>query len=304
MSILVREIMVSVLAFLSVVAIGASILVSRMQKRKIVEIRLKDNIETKAGETVSHKRLGILEFLQKVGNVVSHGHPSTSLYEQLIRAGYLGTAAPAIYTGIKMLMFVIGLVGTAILVIPVETYFTTKVTLAFLGGTVFFFVPNVIVMMQLRKRHEEVRRHLPEAIDLLEICVSSGIGLDMAWNIVADEVQHVSPVLANAMALTNFEIHLGVGRAEAMRHMAVRTAVDELSSLAALLTQTERFGTSIADTLRVFATSMRDERSSTMEESAEKLAVKLLFPMILFIFPAVLITAVGPAAITIAEEMF
>ena len=296
--------MVSVLAFLSVVAIGASILVSRMQKRKIVEIRLKDNIETKAGETVSHKRLGILEFLQKVGNVVSHGHPSTSLYEQLIRAGYLGTAAPAIYTGIKMLMFVIGLVGTAILVIPVETYFTTKVTLAFLGGTVFFFVPNVIVMMQLRKRHEEVRRHLPEAIDLLEICVSSGIGLDMAWNIVADEVQHVSPVLANAMALTNFEIHLGVGRAEAMRHMAVRTAVDELSSLAALLTQTERFGTSIADTLRVFATSMRDERSSTMEESAEKLAVKLLFPMILFIFPAVLITAVGPAAITIAEEMF
>jgi tight adherence protein C len=296
--------MVSVLTFFSVVAIGGSIVVSRMQKRKIVETRLKDNTGTEEGEPVSHKKSGILQFLQKVGNIVSHGHPSTDLYEQLIRAGYLGTTAPAIYTGIKMLLFVIGLAGTAILVIPVETYFTTKITLIFLGGAIVFFVPNVVVVLQLRKRHEEICRHLPEAIDLLEICVSSGIGLDMAWNIVADEVKHVSPVLANAMALTNFEIHLGVSRAEAMRHMAVRTAVDELSSLAALLTQTDRFGTSIADTLRIFAASMREERSSAIEENAEKLVVKLLFPMVLFIFPAVLITAVGPAVITITEVLF
>jgi tight adherence protein C len=304
MSILTQEIMVSVLTFFSVVAIGGSIVVSRMQKRKIVETRLKDNTGTEEGEPVSHKKSGILQFLQKVGNIVSHGHPSTDLYEQLIRAGYLGTTAPAIYTGIKMLLFVIGLAGTAILVIPVETYFTTKITLIFLGGAIVFFVPNVVVVLQLRKRHEEICRHLPEAIDLLEICVSSGIGLDMAWNIVADEVKHVSPVLANAMALTNFEIHLGVSRAEAMRHMAVRTAVDELSSLAALLTQTDRFGTSIADTLRIFAASMREERSSAIEENAEKLVVKLLFPMVLFIFPAVLITAVGPAVITITEVLF
>jgi len=304
MSILMREILVSVFVFASVIAVGASVLVSRRQKRKIVETRLKEIEVAKTDEAISPEKLGILQFLQKVGNVVSHGHPSTNLYEQLIRAGYLGTTAPAIYTGIKMLLFVIGLAGTAILVVPAEVFFTTKITLIFLGGTVLFFIPNFVVMMQLSKRHEEIRRHLPEAIDLLEICVSSGIGLDMAWNMVADEILQVSPILANAMALTNFEIHLGVSRAEAMRHMAERTAVDELSSLAALITQTERFGTSIADTLRIFATSMREERSSTMEESAEKLAVKLIIPMVLFIFPAMLITAVGPALISLAKVMF
>jgi tight adherence protein C len=157
--------------------------------------------------------------------------------------------------------------------------------------------------MQLKKRHDEIRRHLPEAVDLLEVCVSSGIGLDMAWNIVADEIQHVSTTLADAMALTNFEIHLGASRAEAMRRMATRTGVDELASLAAILIQTERFGTSIAAALRVFAESMREERTFTAQENAEKMAVKLILPMVLFIFPAVLIIVAGPAAIAIAKTL-
>jgi tight adherence protein C len=105
------------------------------------------------------------------------------------------------------------------------------------------------------------------------------------------------------MALTNFEINLGATRVEAMRHMSERTGVDELSSLAAILIQTERFGTSIADTLRVFANNMREERSFAAEENAEKMAVKLLFPMVLFIFPAVLITLAGPAVITIYKTL-
>lgn len=132
-----QEILVSVLVFASVVAIGASILVSRGQKRKIVEARLKESTLTKAGETISPEKLGILQFLQKVGNVVSHGHPSTNLYEQLIRAGYLSTTAPAIYTGIKMLLFVVGLAGTAILVVPAEIFFTTKIALIFLEEPFF-----------------------------------------------------------------------------------------------------------------------------------------------------------------------
>jgi len=124
----------------------------------------------------------------------------------------------------------------------------------------------------------------------------------MAWNIVADEIQHVSPTLANAMGLTNFEIHLGVSRVEAMRHMAARTGVDRLASLAAILVQTERFGTSIATTLKVFATSMREERFFEVEEHAEKIAAKLMIPMVLFVFPAIFIVTVGPAVITIAES--
>ena len=115
----------------------------------------------------------------------------------------------------------------------------------------------------------------------------------------AEEIKQVSHVLANAMSLTNFEMNLGARRVEAMRRMAERTGVNELSSLATILIQTERFGTSIADTLKVFANSMREERTYAAEESAEKMSVKLIFPMVLCIFPAVLVAVAGPALITL-----
>ena len=298
------EIIIPILTFVSVIAVGASILVSRTQKRKMMKLRLQDNIRAETDKPASRKKSGFMRFLEKVGNLASHGHATTSLWEQLIRAGYLSsTNAPAIYTGIKMILFVFGLVGMTILLLPMEVEISAKITFVFLGGVILFFVPNIIILMQLKKRHDEIRRHLPDAIDLLEICVSSGIGLDMAWNIVADEMLHVSPVLANAMALSNFEIHLGVNRVEAMRHMAERTGVEELSSLAAILVQTERFGTSIGTTLRVFAVAMREERSFTAQENAEKMAVKLLLPMVVFIFPAVLVILVGPAAVAIATQL-
>lgn len=297
------EIIIPILTFVSVIAVGASILVSRTQKRKMMKLRLQDNIRAETDKPASRKKSGFMRFLEKVGNLASHGHATTSLWEQLIRAGYLTTNAPAIYTGIKMILFVFGLVGMTILLLPMEVEIPTKITFVFLGGVILFFVPNIIILTQLKKRHDEIRRHLPDAIDLLEICVSSGIGLDMAWNIVADEMLHVSPVLANAMALSNFEIHLGVNRVKAMRNMAERTGVDDLSSLAAILVQTERFGTSIGTTLRVFAVAMREERSFTAQENAEKMAVKLLLPMVLFIFPAVLVILVGPAAIAIATQL-
>jgi tight adherence protein C len=158
---------------------------------------------------------------------------------------------------------------------------------------------------KLARRREEIRRHLPQAVDLLEICVSSGLGLDMAWSVVSEEIRQVSPILANAMSLTNFEMNLGASRVDAMRHMAERTGATELSSLATILIQTERFGTSIAETLKIFANSMREARTYTAEESAEKMTVKLIFPMALFIFPAVLVIVAGPALITLfGSKMF
>ncbi|MHC4792563.1 MAG: type II secretion system F family protein [Planctomycetota bacterium] len=278
------EIIIPILTFVSVITIGASVLIPRMQKRKMLETRLQDTLPDETDKPASRKKkVSFLRFFEKVGNFASHGHATTSLWEQLIRAGYLSPNAPAIYTGIKMILFVVGLVGMTILVLPTEIAILSKITLVFLSGVIIFFVPNLILVMQLKKRHDEICQYLPDAIDLLEICVSSGIGLDMAWNIVADEMHHVSPVLANAMALSNFEIHLGANRVEAMRHMAERTAVEDLSSLAAILVQTERFGTSVGTTLQIFAAAMREDRSFTAQENAERMAVKLLIPMVLFI---------------------
>ena len=304
MDALVDRIIIPGLTFLSITSIGVSILLSKLRKRKTLETRMREDAWTETDTIASsEKKSGLLQFLEKVGNIASHGKASTNLWEQLFRAGYFSKAAPAMYTGIKMLLFIIGIVGAAVLAIPMKYNIITKINIIFLGGVFLFFIPNIILSIRLKKRHDEINRHLPEAIDLLEICVSSGIGLGMAWNIVADEIKNVSSILAGAMALTNFEIHLGVSRVEAMRHMAERTGVEKLSSLAAIMVQTERFGTSVATALQVFAESMREERFFEVEEHAEKIAAKLIVPMVLFIFPAIFIVTVGPAILIIVQTM-
>lgn len=304
MSEVAYQLLIPILAFLSVVAIGSSVLIGRKHKRQMVEVRLQDDRWVELPDEKKGTEPSLLKVIAQIGNFVSHGHSKKSLSEQLLRAGYVSPAAPAIYTGIKILLFVAGVVVMTLVVTTSTEYSApAQTTIVLLGATALFFIPNLVVTAQLKRRHDEIRRHLPEAIDLLEICVSSGIGLDMAWNMVSNEVQNVSPVLSNAMSLTNFEINLGASRTEAMRHMSDRTGVEELSSLAAILIQTERFGTSIAETLRIFATAMREERSYTAEENAEKMAVKLIFPMVLFIFPAVIITVAGPAFMSIFRAL-
>ena len=293
------EILVGVIVFVLFMFVGVILLAIREQRRKAATRRL----ETGGAPLPAFKESRFLRFVERVGNYVSHGRASTSLWEQLIRAGYMSRAAPAVYTGIKMLLFAIGITVAAFLVIPWEATASRKILLISLGGAIPFFLPNLVVRMQEKKRRDEIRQYLPDAVDLLEICVSSGIGLDMAWNMVADEIHHVSGVLGNAMDLSNFEMHLGASRTEAMRNMATRTGADQLSSLAAILVQSERFGTSVATALQEFASWMREERHLRAEEEAEKLPMKLLFPMALFIFPAIMVVALGPAMIHISRTL-
>jgi tight adherence protein C len=291
------EVFVAALTFAAVLFLGIVILLVRNQYRRRVHERLETG---RAGMAATGPGGSwFLRFLEQFGNYVSHGRASTSLWEQLVRAGYMTRAAPAIYTGIKLLLFVAGMAAATVLILPTDFPAPKKIWLITMGGALPFFLPNLVIRMQEKKRRQEIRQYLPDAVDLLEICVSSGIGLDMAWNMVAEEIHHVSPVLGTAMDLSNFEMHLGTSRTDAMRNMAVRTGAEQLSSLAAILVQSERFGTSVATALEEFATWMRDERHLRAEEEAEKLPTKLLFPMALFIFPAILVVAIGPAMIHI-----
>lgn len=296
------EVLLAALAFVSVLFIGASILFLREQRQRAVRKRLEMPGSPNVPAT-SLQGSRFLRFIEQIGNFISHGHASTSLWEQMIRAGYMSRGAPAIYTGVKMLFFAIGLAVTAFFMLPSPLSAVQKTVWISLGGLIPFFVPNFAVLVREKKRREEIRQHLPDAIDLLEICVTAGIGLDMAWNLVADEIRHVTPVLGSAMDLSNFEIHLGASRTEAMRNMATRTGAEQLTSLAAILVQSERFGTSVADTLREFATWMREERHMTAEERAEKMPTKMLFPMALFIFPAIMVISIGPAMIHISRAL-
>jgi tight adherence protein C len=297
------QVLVALLSFASVLFVGVGFLFLREQRRRALSRRLETG-DFRYGHPSGPRRPGhFLKFLEEIGNVVSHGHASTSLWEQLIRAGYMSRAAPAIYTGIKILLFAAGLTITAMLAMPTDQTLVKKISLVSLGAVVPFFLPNLIVLHQERKQREEIRQYLPDVVDLLEICVSSGIGLDMAWNVVSEEIHHVSNVLGTAMDLSNFEMHLGASRTEAMRSMAARTGADQMSSLAAILVQSERFGTSVAVALKEFAASMREERRMTAEENAEKMAVKMIVPMVLCVFPAVVVVTIGPAAINIVRTL-
>lgn len=301
--ILQSEMAIPLLAFFSVIGIGASIILFRNRQNKTIESRLKAQNWSEPVTSTSKEKSGILRVIEQIGNVASHGKASTTLWEQLMQAGYFNSKAPAIYTGIKMLLFAVGVGVSGMVLMPMDVSFTQKMMMMSASGAVLFFIPNLVLMQQRKARRNEICLFLPQAVDLLEICVSSGIGLNMAWNMVASEIQQVSTVLSNEMALTNFEIHLGANRAEAMRRMADRTGAEELSSLAAILVQTDRFGTSMATALREFAKSMREERGFKAEECAEKMAVKLIIPMVLFIFPAVMIIIVGPAIVSIFRDM-
>lgn len=298
------QILIPVATFLVVVGIGGVIAAS-LQRKKAIEPRLRfaqgQVAAATAGNSGSTFGATVDPFLTRLGRMVAGAGASRKLRETLARAGFYNEAAATVYLGLKMLMLTIALVVSAVFIL--FSSFSPLLTMTFVISTsgLLFFVPNIVLEMLWRRRCSEIRTYMPDAVDLLEVCVSSGMGLDMAWNAVTDEIRCVCGVLADEMALTNLEMQLGAARSVAMRRMAARTGSDELSSLVALLVQSDRFGTSISDTLRNFAGAMRESRSQRAEEAAERMAVKLLFPMVLFIFPVMLIATVGPAALAIAD---
>jgi tight adherence protein C len=297
------QLVIAALVFVAVTFVGSALLVAAGARRRALRPRLYDGGAPLSGDYVGNAGQGTVGLLNRMGSKAALGRPSDQLQASLSRAGFHAKSAPDVYLGAKIVLLVIGVLGASALLVPVSLPVPLKVMAAVMGGAACSFIPNLVLNSRLRARTLDVRRALPHATDLLEICVSAGMGLDMAWNAVSDEIRHVSDVLADEMALTNLEMQLGATRPVAMRHMAERTGAEELSSLVALLLQSERFGTSIADALRTFASGMREERSQKAEETAEKMSVKLLFPMVLFIFPAILIVMGGPAGIRLYEHM-
>lgn len=289
------EMVVPALSFLSVLLTGAAMIAVYSAERRAVRKRLK-SLEGPRGAAQQRQGSPVMEMVGRMGGGAGR-RASKGLRQRLANAGFHSKSAPAIFLGVKQLLLLAGLLGASALLYATKLPVHQRVLVSVAAGAAMFFVPNVVVMVRRRGRTREIRHHLPDAVDLLEICVASGMGLDMAWNSVADEVRKVSNTLGDEMALTNLEIHLGAARGEALRHMAQRTGVQELGSMVSLLVQSDRFGTSIGETLRTFASSMRDERGMKAQETAEKMAVKLLLPMVLFIFPAVLVVLVGPAAL-------
>lgn len=221
----------------------------------------------------------------------------------LLHAGYRHPNAAAIYWGARLgLMAMLGVCG--FLVGPVLGGGFVGGTLVALWGAVLgWLVPAFHVGSRAKARQKDIQRALPDAVDLLVVCVEAGLALNQALVRVATEIRHVSRVTSEELVLVNLEIRAGVPRDEALRGLGERTGVADVRSLVAMLIQTDRFGTSIAQALRVHSDTVRTKRRQRAEEAAAKTTIKLVFPLVLFVFPALFVVVLGPAVITMIRTL-
>ncbi len=295
-----EQLLVPILTFVAVLSIGGAVVVAQSARRQRLRMRLEEFGDvTVAALPGTGEPSALLKTLEVIGRSVTPSTSLDALRMRLTHAGMFGPAAALVYVGVRMAVLLAGMVIAAAIVLPMDLILPVKAMIVIGGGWTLSLLPSLYVDMRRKARTTEIQHHLPEAVDLLEICVTAGMGLDMAWNAVSEEIRRVSPILADEMALTNLEMHLGADRAMAMRHMAQRTNSNDINALVGTLVQSERFGTPIGDALRVFAESMRDLRQSRAAEAAEKLGIKMLFPMIVFILPAIIIVMAGSAVIRI-----
>jgi tight adherence protein C len=226
------------------------------------------------------------------------------LKRRLCEAGFRNETAVGIFLGLKFIGLVVGLSlsgGTALLTAGM-TQKALIYTVMISAG--MFYLPDVIVWLIARHRKDSIFLGLPDVLDLLVVCVEAGLGLDQAMRKVSEEMKKSCRILSDEFTLCNFHLQMGRARNEVLQDLGARTGVDDLRSLAAILIQADKFGSSIAQALRVQSDSMRTRRRQLAEEKAAKTAVKLIFPLVIFIFPAIFVVLVGPAAITIVNEMF
>jgi tight adherence protein C len=252
---------------------------------------------------------GIINFLSDIGK---RAEPLDKLvdYSKLrpvfLKAGIRGENARYVYWGAKLLLaffpaFLVFLYRVLLPGSPIST--AQMVALLGILAILGYYLPDIWLHFKIARRKEAILNGFPDALDLLVVCVEAGMGLDSAINRVAKEIELDNKVLSGELNLYNLEMRAGKLRKDALRNLAMRTDLEEVNNLATLLIQTDKFGTSVGQALKVYSDTMRTQRFQRAEERAAKIPVKLLFPLILFIFPALFVAILGPAVINIYKVL-
>lgn len=255
------------------------------------------------GKTVGEWEHTIVELAGPLAKLAlpSEGWENSVLRTRFIHAGYHARSVPLVYFAAKT---VLALALPAVLLVYVglsRLELGDNITLAALLGlaTLGYYIPNVVLARMIALRQRELFESFPDAVDLMTVCVEAGLGLDAAMARVGEEMRLRSPTLADELNLVNLELRAGRTREQALRNLALRTGVEEIEALVSMLVQADRFGVSVAASLRVHSDTLRTTRRLRAEEAAAKIALKLLFPLIFFIFPSLLLVLMGPAFINI-----
>ena len=291
-----------VAATIFVFGLGVSIIVSAITspvRRRLGLLNEKDR---------DRSRL-TLKIATAVGPVAAYVLPKEELernkvQRDLVRAGFRSPQALQVFYGVKTLLAIL----CPIVVMSAARFFpdlTTQsvVMYAMAGAGAGLLVPNFVLNRKVESRMRQLRNGFPDALDLLVVCVEAGLGLNQAFVRVAEEIHPLSRAMSQELHLLNLEIRAGKPRDESLRNLHERTGVDDIRTLALMLIQADRFGTSVANALRVHSDTLRDKRRQRAEEAAAKTAIKLIFPLVLCIFPAMFVVLVGPGFIQITEAL-
>jgi tight adherence protein C len=241
----------------------------------------------------------VVDTLKRIGNIAPKSPGEMGkLQLTLTIAGFRSNEALPIFFGIRLgcalLMF--ALVATPIVVRP-------NLILALGACGLGYLLPSMVLKRLAKRRQHRMRCGLPDALDLLVVSVEAGLGLDQAIQRVADELGFAHPDLCDELRLINLELRAGKNRGDALRNLGERTGVEDVISLVAMLIQTDKFGTSVAQSLRVHSETLRTKRRQRAEEAAAKTGVKMVFPLVFCIFPAIWVVTIGPAAIKFVEVL-
>jgi tight adherence protein C len=242
----------------------------------------------------------LMGVLQTLGQQVGSGRKDTTAVRRfLIQAGYPDPRAVSIYWATRVSLAV-GLTALGMVGLPLLGFSSGQVLIGIIWFAGMGWVgPTFYVRSRLKARQKEVQLALADMLDMLVVCVEAGLGLNQALVRVADEIEHVSTVMSEQLAMVNLEMRAGTPRDEALKNLAERTGLADIRSLVNMMIQTDRFGTSVADALRVHSETMRTKRRQRAEEAAAKTTIKLVFPLVLLVFPAMFLVVIGPSALAI-----
>lgn len=294
------------LVFLFVTVVGICFLMLRTMTVNPVQERLDAVIGRTTPPLQAELGQWIERVVQMTGPLARLSVPAEAGAASLLRirfmnAGYRNNSAPAVFFAAKtVLALALPLIAFFVLAISNTPHGTSVLLLWLLGSaSLGYYLPNIVLRNIISRRQREIFESFPDALDLMTICVEAGLGMDAALGRVAQEIGLKSLVLAEELQLVTLELRAGSAKEKALRNLALRTGVEDVDALVAMLIQAERFGTSVADSLRVQSDMLRTKRRQRAEEQAAKIALKLLFPLIFFIFPSLLVVLMGPAFIQI-----
>lgn len=241
--------------------------------------------------------------LATLGGFLPTGEDKEALQSGLVRAGIRTPGASLVFLGSKFALAVACGIGWIVVNFALARPIGSVLFSGLIAAVVGFYLPTIWLWLKGEARRGKIQAALPDALDLLVVCVEAGLGLTAAIERVGREIAIASPDLSDELLLVNQEIRTGLSRSDALRRLARRTGVDDLYALSAMLIQADRLGTSIAQSLRAHAESMRTKRRQRAEQLARKAGIKLAFPLVFLIFPALLIVILGPAAIQLMEAI-